>query len=46
MSLDLFITPVHHLAMEVPGRVVRQVPIAISGTRNPTVMNLDALLYG
>ena len=32
--------------MEVPGGVVRQVPIAISGTRNPTVTNLEALFYG
>ena len=37
--------PIHHLAMEIPGGVVRQVPIAISGTSNPTVTNLEALLY-
>ena len=44
--LPVLYHPVHHLATEVPGGVVRQVPIAISGTRNPTVTNLDALLYG
>ena len=44
--LPVLYHPVHHLAMEVPGGVVRQVPIAISGTHNPTVTNLDALLYG
>ena len=44
--LPVLYHPVHHLVMEILDGVVRQVPIAISGTRNPTVMNLDALLYG
>ena len=44
--LPVLYHPVHHLATEVLGGVVRQVPIAISGTCNPTVMNLEALLYG
>ena len=44
--LPVLYHPVHHLATEVPGGLVRQVPITISGTRNPTVTNLDALLYG
>ena len=44
--LPVLYHPVHHLATEVPDGVVWQVPIAISGTRNPTVTNLDALLYG
>ena len=38
--------PVHHLAMEVPGGVVRQVPVAIPGTRNPTMTNLETLFDG
>ena len=29
--------PVHHLVTEVSGGVVRQVPVAILGTRNPTM---------
>ena len=37
--------PIHHLATEILGRVVWQVPIAISGTCNPTATNLEALLY-
>ena len=38
--------PVHHLAMEVSGGVVRQVPVTIFGTRNPTVANLETFLDG
>ena len=33
------------LGDEIPGGVIGQVPIAISGTSNPTVTNLEALLY-
>ena len=38
--------PVHHLVMEVSGGVVRQVPVTIFGTRNPTVANLETFLDG
>ena len=38
--------PVHHLAMEVSGGVVWQVPVTISGTRSPTVANLETFLDG
>ena len=38
--------PVHHLAMEVSGGVVRQVPVTILGTHNPTMANLETLLDG
>ena len=38
--------PVHHLVTEVSGGVVRQVPVAIPGTRNLTMMNLDTLFDG
>ena len=37
---------VHHLVTEASGGVVRQVPVAISGTRNPTVANLETFLDG
>ena len=42
--LSVFHHPIHHLAMEIPGGVVWQIPIAIPGTCNPTAMNLEALL--
>ena len=38
--------PVHHLVMEVSGGVVRQVPVAIPGTHNPTMANLETLFDG
>ena len=38
--------PVHHLAMEVSGGVVRQVPVTVFRTRNPTVTNLETFLDG
>ena len=38
--------PVHHFATEVPDGVVRQVPVAIPGTCNPTMTNLETLFDG
>ena len=38
--------PVHHLAVEVSGGVVRQVPVTILGTCNPTMANLETLFDG
>ena len=38
--------PVHHLATEVSGVVVRQVPVTILGIHNPTMANLETLLDG
>ena len=38
--------PVHHLVMEVSGGVVRQVPVTVLGTRNPTMVNLETLFDG
>ena len=38
--------PVHHLEMEVSGGVVRQVPVTVFGTHNPTMVNLETLFDG
>ena len=38
--------PVHHLVTEVSGGVVRQVPVAVLGTCNPTMANLETLFDG
>ena len=38
--------PIHHLTTEVSGGVVRQVPVAVPGTRNPTMANLETLFDG
>ena len=38
--------PVHHLVTEVSGGVVRQAPVAVPGTCNSTMTNLETLFDG
>ena len=38
--------PVHNLVTDVSGGVVRQVPVAVPGTHNPSMTNLETLFDG